>query len=85
MTTENKSIMAFNLSFLFNRRDILDESITQLLYWLKKDLLKVAKVTRYPLQQAAQAHYDLESGQTVGKLVLTTDDVYEDQAHAQSE
>ena len=74
MTTENKSVMAFNLSFLFDRRDILEESMSQLLNWVKQDLLKVSKVTKYPLSEAGRAHRDIESGQTVGKLVLTMDD-----------
>ena len=74
MTSENKSIMAFNLSFLFDRRDILEESMTQLLYWVKQGTLKVSKVTPYPLNQVAKAHSDLESGKTIGKLVLTMDE-----------
>ena len=71
MTTENKSVMAFNLSFLFDRRDILEESMSQLLYWVKQGTIKLGKVTRYPFRDAGKAHSDLESGQTVGKLVLT--------------
>ena len=74
MTSENKSIMAFNLSFLFDRRDILEESMAQLLYWVKQGTLKISKVTPYPLKQVAKAHSDLESGKTMGKLVLTMDE-----------
>ena len=73
MTNENKSVMAFNLSFLFDRRDLLEESMTQLLQWVQRGLLKVGKVTTHPLKEAGKAHSDLESGQTVGKLVLTMD------------
>jgi synaptic vesicle membrane protein VAT-1 len=32
--------------------------------------LKSPPVTRYPMADVARAHADLESGQTVGKLVL---------------
>lgn len=73
MTNENKSVMAFNLSFLFDRGDLLVESMSQLLHWVQQDMLKVSKVTTYPLKEAGKAHSDLESGQTVGKLVLTMD------------
>ena len=73
MVTENKSVMAFNLSFLFDRRDVLEESMTQLLHWVQQGTLKVSKVTTYPLKEAGKAHRDIESGQTVGKLVLTMD------------
>ena len=74
MTNENKSVMAFNLSFLFDQRELLKESMAQLLGWVKEGQLKVTKVTKYPLKEAGKAHKDLESGQTVGKLVLTMDD-----------
>ncbi|XP_068686681.1 synaptic vesicle membrane protein VAT-1 homolog [Montipora foliosa] len=74
MTSENKSVMAFNLSFLFDRDDILKESMSQLLYWEKQGTLKVGKVTKYPLKLAGKAHRDLESGQTIGKLVLTMEE-----------
>ena len=49
--------------------------MTQLVNWVKQGLLKVSKVTKYrcPLNEAGTAHRDLESGQTVGKLVLTMD------------
>lgn len=65
--------MAFNLSFLFDRGDLLAECMSQLLHWVQQDMLKVSKVTTYPLKEAGKAHSDLESGQTVGKLVLTMD------------
>ena len=74
MTNENKSVMAFNLSFLFDQREMLKESMAQLLGWVKEGRLKVTKVTKYPLKEAGRAHKDLESGQTMGKLVLTMDE-----------
>jgi len=65
--------MAFNLSFMFSRMDILKEAMTQLIKWVDNGVLRVGKVSTYPLQGVGQAHRDLESGQTVGKLVLTMD------------
>ena len=86
MTTANKSIMAFNLSFLFNETAILEEGMKQLLSWVENGSLKVGKVTPYPLRDVAQAHRDLESAQTVGKLVLTMDgDSKESESHMKSE
>ena len=41
--------------------------------WMKQGLLKVSKVSKYPLNETSRAHRDLESEQTVGKLVLTMD------------
>lgn len=44
--------------------------LRQLLRWLKDGKLKPPRVTVYPFARVAEAHRDLESGQTVGKLVL---------------
>lgn len=73
MTSENKSVMAFNLSFLFDQQDILKEAMSQLLSWVENGTLTVFKVQEYPLMDAGRAHSDLESGKTVGKLVLTSE------------
>jgi NADPH:quinone reductase-like Zn-dependent oxidoreductase len=42
----------------------------QILHWLESGELQVPAVTSYPLEAVADAHRALESGQTIGKLVL---------------
>lgn len=74
MTSENKSIMGFNLSFLFDQTEILQEAMSQLLSWVENGSLSVCKVQEYPLKNAGKAHSDLESGKTVGKLILTSEE-----------
>ena len=64
--------MGFNLSFLFNRTEILEEAMGKLLGWVAEGQLRVAKVALYDLGDVASAHAALESGLTMGKLVLTT-------------
>jgi NADPH:quinone reductase-like Zn-dependent oxidoreductase len=71
LTAENRSILAFNLSFLWHRSDILDRAMAQLLQWAEEGQIKPLKTTTYPFERVAEAHAALESGQTVGKLVLT--------------
>lgn len=70
MTSENKSVMAFNLSYMFDKRDMLDTTMRSLLDLHRRKRLKVGSVTVYPLSEAARAHAAIESGNTVGKLVL---------------
>jgi NADPH:quinone reductase-like Zn-dependent oxidoreductase len=70
LTTRNRSVMGFNLSFLFDRTDRLAGGLRQLLGWLADGRLRPPSVTTYPFEAVADAHRDLESGQTVGKLVL---------------
>lgn len=64
--------MAFNLSFMFSKIELFDEAMENFLQWIKEGKLTVAKVTEYPLKEAGKAHKDLESGETMGKLVLVT-------------
>lgn len=70
MTRENKSLMAFNLSFLFHRTDLLAGAMTQLIQWAEAGWIRPAPVLTFPLAKAAEAHRALESGRTVGKLAL---------------
>ena len=70
MTNDNKSVMAFNLSYLFERTDILAESMGTLLALANEGKLPPPKVTTFPFERVQEAHRALESGETLGKLVL---------------
>jgi NADPH:quinone reductase-like Zn-dependent oxidoreductase len=70
MTGENRSVMAFNLSYLFDRGDILRDAMDQLMGWYREGKLQLPKIETYPFDDVAEAHAALESGKTVGKLVL---------------
>ena len=71
LTARNRSVLGFNLSFLFDRKAILATGMHALLQWLQQEKLRPPTVTTYPFESVADAHRALESGQTVGKLVLT--------------
>ncbi|WP_366637629.1 zinc-binding dehydrogenase [Aquisalimonas sp.] len=70
MTTENRSVLAFNLSFLADRHDRLVPAMDRILALFGEGRLQCPPTTRYPFSEVASAHRDLESGGTVGKLVL---------------
>jgi NADPH:quinone reductase-like Zn-dependent oxidoreductase len=72
LTTRNRSVLGFNLSFLFERTDLLQAGMRQLLEWLAAGRLQPPSVTTFPFEQVADAHRALESRQTTGKLVLVT-------------
>jgi NADPH:quinone reductase-like Zn-dependent oxidoreductase len=72
MTTTNRSVLAFNLSYLFERKEFLAEAMTALLTSVESGALPPPAIATYPLADVANAHRALESGQTVGKLVLET-------------
>lgn len=71
MVNENRSVLAFNLSFLVSRRDVLIPAMGRLLDWYRSGQLRLPAIATYPFEEVAAAHRELESGQTVGKLVLT--------------
>lgn len=70
MTQKSRSVLAFNLSYLFDRMDILEEGMAMLEACLSDGSFVPLPVATYPLDEVARAHCDIESGQTVGKLVL---------------
>ncbi len=70
MTNESKSVLAFNLSYLFDRTDMLALAVEDLERWIAEGSIKPAPVSTYPLSEVGRAHADIESGQTVGKLIL---------------
>lgn len=71
LITHNKSIVGFNLSFLFSRRDFATEAMTDLLKLAVEKKVRPLKTTTFKFEDVAKAHQLLESGQSVGKIVLT--------------
>jgi NADPH:quinone reductase-like Zn-dependent oxidoreductase len=72
MTTHNKSVLAFNLSYLFEEKRVLASAMGRLLGWVSEGKLVSAPVSTFAFDDVAAAHRALESGKTVGKLVLVT-------------
>lgn len=71
MTNDNHSVLAFNLSYLFDKTKILEEVSRNLLKWINDKKIVPPQITTYPLEDVVLAHQALETGKTVGKLVLT--------------
>jgi NADPH:quinone reductase-like Zn-dependent oxidoreductase len=70
LTNESRSVLAFNLSYLFDLVELFHEAMEQILEWIETEQLAPPAITTYPLADVARAHADIESGQTTGKLVL---------------
>jgi NADPH:quinone reductase-like Zn-dependent oxidoreductase len=73
LTNANKSVMAFNLSYLFDHADILAEGMKGLLAGVSAGEIRPHEVETFRLERAGEAHARIESGRTVGKLVLVTE------------
>jgi NADPH:quinone reductase-like Zn-dependent oxidoreductase len=72
LANDNKSVMAFNLSYLFDEVALLDRVMCNLLTEFEQGRLVAPPTRCYPFEQAGLAHRDLQSGLTIGKCVLTT-------------
>jgi NADPH:quinone reductase-like Zn-dependent oxidoreductase len=70
MTRDNKSVLACNLSFLSGEAERLREGMLWLLQRFTDGRLTPPPITTFPLARAADAQRAIESGRTVGKLVL---------------
>lgn len=71
MTQQNRSVLAANLSFLQSHAPSLREGMQWLLTHFEQGTLVPLPTETYPLSEAQKAHQRIESGQTIGKLVLT--------------
>ncbi|MEM6380284.1 MAG: zinc-binding dehydrogenase, partial [Bacteroidota bacterium] len=70
MTNENKSVMAFNLIFLFQHVEIMNQILEEI------SLLEIEKPFvghRLPFEQMKEAILLFQSGKTTGKVVLEID------------
>jgi len=70
MTQHNRGVLAFNLSYLFERGELLGEVMGELLGWAREGRIRPPPVRAYRLHEVAHAHAALESGNSFGKLVL---------------
>ncbi|MCB9612812.1 MAG: zinc-binding dehydrogenase [Sandaracinus sp.] len=70
LTNQSKSVLAFNLSYLFDRMDLLGAAMDDVLAWIESGELKPPATTTFPLTQVADAHKHIESGKSTGKLIL---------------
>jgi len=73
MTQANRSVLAFNLSFMTDRHDVLARAMRQLLGWANDDRITPLPARSFAFADVAAAHRALESGSTTGKLVLRLD------------
>lgn len=70
MTSENRSVLAFNLAHLVEATSELHRAMGDLLERMAAGRIAPLPTRAYPLERAGEAHRAIESGTTVGKLVL---------------
>ena len=70
MNQHNKAVLGFNLSYLFERAPLLAEAMSELMLWVDAGKIWPLPLTEVAFNEVAEAHAALESGRSVGKLVL---------------
>ncbi len=70
LTGSNKTISGFNLIYLFEKVDLFRSIMETLLSSDAEELIPPMPITTFPFQDVGSAHQAIESGRSVGKLVL---------------
>ena len=70
LTGDNKSVSGFNLVYLFDRVELFHGIMETLLKWDANGHIPAMPITTFSFENVAKAHQAIESGESVGKLVL---------------
>jgi NADPH:quinone reductase-like Zn-dependent oxidoreductase len=72
LTASNKSLLGFNLSFFVEQIDMLGQLYDQIGTWLEQGKLECPRVVEMDMMEIAAAHDLIQSGKSIGKIVMTT-------------
>jgi NADPH:quinone reductase-like Zn-dependent oxidoreductase len=72
MTVSNKSVLAFNLSFFAEEKQLVSSLLDQIVQWLMAGQLRCPTITEISMDNIASAHDYLQSGKSIGKIVVRT-------------
>ncbi len=70
LMAKNQSVIGFFLPQIMRKPKLLEQSLIELLMYLKSEKLKLIIGGVYPLDEAADVHRHLQSRKSLGKLVL---------------
>jgi synaptic vesicle membrane protein VAT-1 len=70
LITLNRSVCGFNVSFLFDKGEMIHEGVDNLVAALKEGTLQPPPVKTFSFDEVVSAHQLIESGLSVGKIVL---------------
>ena len=70
--SSNRSLLGFNLSFFVKDIELLPTFYNQISDWLDQDKLKIPRIVEMDMQDIGQAHELIQSGKSVGKIVIQT-------------
>ena len=71
LTGSNKTISGFNLIYLFDKVDLFLKVMGTLMKWDSEGHIPAMPLTTFSFKEVAKAHRAIESGESIGKLVLS--------------
>ena len=71
MTATNRAVLGFNVVFLTDKAELAKDGFDAIAAWMREGKIRKSPVAAFPVERVADAHRALETGDTVGKLVLT--------------
>ena len=73
LTATNKSVLGFNLSFFVDEIEMLGTLYNQISSWVQTGELQCPRVVEMKMSEIASAHALIQSGKSIGKIVITTE------------
>lgn len=70
--SSNRSLMGFNLSFFVNEIDLMANLFDAISEFLKQGQLQVPHVVEMDMKDISKAHDLIQSGKSVGKIIMQT-------------
>jgi NADPH:quinone reductase-like Zn-dependent oxidoreductase len=75
MVLDSKTVSGFNLSFFADEKDLIEVYLKQLVGWIEEGKLSVQESTVFEMKDIGKAHELIQSGSSVGKIVLSTPNI----------
>jgi len=72
MTLESKAVLGFNLSFFADEVAVIKAYLAQVDEWVVSKELKLPNTVVFEMDKIGEAHRLIQSGQSVGKIVVRT-------------
>jgi len=72
LTVSNRSVMGFNLSFLADEVEAVSALFDQVVRWAREGKIQPPPITLMDMADVGAAHELIQSGRSVGKIVLRT-------------
>ena len=70
--TSNRSLLGFNLSFFVDEIELLTQFYNQITEWLEQGKLLIPRMVVMDMEDIGQAHDLIQSGRSIGKIVIQT-------------